>query len=145
MFMMLLAMFIIVPLAELFVIIEIGSRIGYLYTILILILVSFGGAALAKRQGYSAMARIQEDFRQGRMPGDSLIDGALILSAALLLLTPGYITDAVGLLLLLPPVRLLVRRYARRRLQAAIDRRTLRFSPGGRPPEPEQRRKELEP
>ena len=138
MFMILLAMFIIVPLAELFVIIEIGSRIGYLYTILILILVSFGGAALAKRQGYSAMARIQEDFRQGRMPGDSLIDGALILSAALLLLTPGYITDAAGLLLLLPPVRLVVRRYVRRRLQAVIDRRTRRYSP-------EQRRKELEP
>ncbi|MHB9053633.1 MAG: FxsA family protein [Thermoleophilia bacterium] len=168
MFMILLATFIIVPLAELAVIIEIGSRIGYLYTILILILISFGGAALAKRQGYNAMARIQEDFRQGRMPGDSLIDGALILSAALLLLTPGYITDTVGLLLLLPPVRLPVRKFVRRRLQLAIERRTVRFGPGGggrgygpggpsgpagstggpaggpAGPEPEQRRKELE-
>lgn len=149
MFAILLASFIIVPLAELIVIIEIGSRIGYLYTILTLVLISFAGAALAKRQGYAAVARIQEDIRQGRMPGDSLIDGALILSAALLLLTPGYITDAVGLLLLAPPVRHLVRGYVRRRIQKAIERRTVRYwpprgGPGGRPPEPEQRRKELE-
>jgi UPF0716 protein FxsA len=168
MFMILLAMFIIVPLAELIVIVEIGSRIGYLYTILALVVISFAGAALAKRQGYAAVARIQEDFRQGRMPGDSLIDGALILAGTLLLLTPGYITDIVGLLLLLPPVRALVRTFARRRLQRAIERRTLRvwtpgdrggpgsgYSPGsgygsggpphGPPPtEPEQRRKELE-
>jgi len=166
MFMILLALFIVVPLAELIVIFEIGSRIGYLYTILTLIIISLAGAALAKRQGYAVVARIQDDVRQGRIPGDSLIDGALILAGALLLLTPGYITDTVGLLLLLPPVRLPVRRFVRRRLRLAVERRTVRvwssggpggpnsgfgagWSSGGPPPgqppdEPPQRRKELE-
>ena len=171
MFLILLAVFIIVPLAELMVIFEIGSRIGYFETILTLVLISFAGAALAKRQGYAVVARIQQDISLGRMPGDSLIDGALILTGALLLLTPGYITDTAGLLLLLPPVRKLVRSYAKRRLQRAIERRTIHvYGPGGpavqatggtgavrtrpwwtpRPrlprntPEPEQRRKELE-
>ncbi len=151
MFMLLLVIFIFVPLSELLVIVEIGSRIGYLYTILILVLISVTGAALAKRQGYAAVARIQEDFRLGKMPGDSLIDGALILAASLLLLTPGYITDVFGLFLLIPPVRKLVRTYVRRRLQSAIERRTVRvYTPGGpgeghgQPQEPEQRRKELE-
>lgn len=172
MFIILLATFILVPLAELLVIIELGSRIGYLYTIVLLLLISLVGAALAKRQGYAAVARIQDDIQHGRMPGDSLIDGALILAGALLLLTPGYITDAVGLLLMLPPVRHPVRLYVRRRLRLAVGRRTVRFgTPGGdryggpgtgpgtgygpgpygpggpggqRPPEPEQRRKEPE-
>lgn len=171
MFFILLTVFIIVPLAELLVIFEIGSRLGYLETILMLVLISAAGAALAKRQGYAVVARIQQDLNLGIMPGDSLIDGALILTGALLLLTPGYITDAAGLLLLLPPVRKLVRAFAKRRLQRAIERRTVRTygagsDPGsgfggrpgdGRPgsgypgpgyhetpPEPEQRRKELE-
>lgn len=163
MFLILLAVFIIVPLAELMVIFEIGSRLGYFETILTLVLISFAGAALAKRQGYAVVARIQQDFSLGRMPGDSLIDGALILTGALLLLTPGYITDTAGLLLLLPPVRKLVRSYAKRRLQRAIERRTVHvYGPSGTgdrgngasgrpgpgyhetPPEPEQRRKELE-
>ncbi len=170
MFIILLATFILVPLAELLVIVEIGSRIGYPYTILMLIVISLAGAALAKRQGYAVVARIQDDIQKGRMPGDSLIDGALILAGALLLLTPGYITDAAGLLLLLPPVRYPVRSYVRRRLRLAVERRTVRFgTPGGgryggsgpdpryghgpygpggpggqQPPEPERRRKELE-
>ena len=125
MFMILLALFIIVPLAELFVIVKIGSQVGYFYTILTLVIISFTGAALAKRQGYATVARIQNDVGEGRMPGDSLIDGALILTAALLLLTPGYITDAVGLLILLPPVRALIRRFARRRIERAVRQRTL--------------------
>ena len=153
MFMILLALFITVPLLELLVIIEIGSRIGYGITILVLLLISVAGAALAKRQGYAAVARIQDDLRFGKMPGDSLIDGALILAGALLLLTPGYITDTVGLLLLLPPVRRPVRAFVKRRLLLAVERRTMRiitpdetYGPGySEPPkEPEQHRKELE-
>lgn len=151
MFMILLAMFILVPLAELIVIVEIGSQIGYFYTILILIVISVTGAALAKRQGYAVLTRIRKDIGQGRMPGDSLIDGALILAGALLLLTPGYITDAVGLLLLLPPVRKLVRSLTRRRIQRAVENRTVRIwtaggddGPENPPAEPDQHRRELE-
>lgn len=152
MFARLLILFITVPLLELLVIFEIGSRIGYFYTIVTLLVISMAGAALAKRQGYRAVAQIQEDVRAGIMPGDSLIDGVLILAAALLLLTPGYLTDAAGLLLLLPPARRLVRAYVKRRLRLAISTRRVRvwtggpdgagwYGPGERPP---QRRKELD-
>src|SRR3972149_1289208 len=105
MFMILLALFIIIPLLELWMIIEVGSRIGVLYTILTLILISVAGAALAKQQGYRVIARIQAEVQSGNMPGDSLVDGALILAGAILLLTPGFLTDIAGLLLLLPVTR----------------------------------------
>ena len=152
MFARLLFLFITIPLLELLVIFEIGSRIGFLYTIVALLVISAAGAALARRQGYQAVARVQEDVSHGRMPGDSLIDGVLILAAALLLLTPGYITDAAGLLLLLPPVRGAVRGYAKRRLRLAVERRQAHVwtsGPGeqgwyGPGQTPEQRRKELD-
>jgi UPF0716 protein FxsA len=153
-FFKLLLIFIIVPILELMVIIEVSSRIGLLYTFLSLLLISFAGAALAKQQGYQAAARIREETGAGRMPGDSLIDGGLVLAGALMLLTPGYLTDAAGLLLLLPPARKAARTYVKRRIQRAISRRTVRvYSSGGYPPggpgaehggEPEQRRPELE-
>ncbi|MCL4310380.1 MAG: FxsA family protein [Actinomycetota bacterium] len=152
MFPRLLILFIVVPLMELLVIIEIGSRIGYLYTIVLLILISFSGAALARREGYRAIAQIQADVAAGRMPADSLIDGALILLAAALLITPGYITDVAGLALLLPPARRRAHRYVRRRVRSAAEARTFRVWTGGPPSggsgaagsqEPEQRRKEI--
>lgn len=149
-FLKLLMIFIVVPLLELFVIIEVSSRVGLAPTILTLLVISLAGAALAKREGYNAVARIQEDVRGGRMPGDSLIDGALVLSGGLLLLTPGFITDAAGLLLLLPPSRKLARAYVRRRLERAVARRTITIytprGPGNHPDggdEPEQYRREL--
>ncbi|MBI5869703.1 MAG: FxsA family protein [Actinobacteria bacterium] len=167
MFLVLLALFIIIPLLELWMIIEVGSRIGVVYTILSLILISVAGAALAKQQGYRVIARIQSEVQSGNMPGDSLVDGALILAGAILLLTPGFLTDIVGLLLLLPVTRIPVRSFAKRRLKIAVERRSIFiWSPGGRggpgdgtgfgggpggpgsgpeePREPEQRRKELE-
>lgn len=168
MFMFLLALFIIVPLLELWMIIEVGSRIGVIYTVLSLVLISFAGAALARQQGYRVITRIQSEVQSGNMPGDSLVDGALILAGAILLLTPGFLTDIVGLLLLLPVTRIPVRSFAKRLLKKAVERRSIFVWPGGRggpggstggfgggpgargpgngepPYEPEQRRKELE-
>ena len=152
MFARLLILFIIIPLLELLVIIQIGSRIGYLYTILLLVLISFSGAALAKREGYEAVSQIRSAVAAGHMPTDSLIDGGLILTAAALLITPGYLTDAAGLALLTPPVRRLVRIYVRRRLKKAVAAQTVHFWTSGQPPEasggaprePEQRRKEID-
>jgi UPF0716 protein FxsA len=149
-FLTLLAIFIIVPLLELWVIFEVGSQIGYLPTFLALILISVTGAALAKQQGYRALVRIQEEVRNGSMPGDSLIDGALILAGALLLLTPGFLTDAVGLLVLLPFTRSPFRTWLKGRLRRAARRRTVLFWSGGSGPSPgsgsetEQHRKELD-
>lgn len=154
MFFKLLLIFIVVPLLELMVIIEMSSRIGLFYTLLTLLLISFVGAALARQQGYQALARVRLELGEGRVPGESLIDGALVLSGALMLLTPGYLTDAAGLLLLVPASRKPVRAYVRRRLERAVSRRTIKiytpgddYTPGGpgNGGEPEQRRKELEP
>jgi UPF0716 protein FxsA len=153
-FFALLAIFIIAPLIELWVIFSVGSQIGFLNTFLVLILISIAGAALARQQGFRLLTRIQEDVRQGRMPGDSLLDGALVLAAAVLLLAPGFVTDVIGILLLTPPVRVIVRRRLKRGLENAVRRKSIRIWPGGgpgpytdnrEPTEPEQRRKELEP
>lgn len=155
MFLALLAIFIIVPILELWVIFEVGSQVGFLNTFVVLIVIGATGAALAKSQGYRAVARIQQDINQGRMPGDSLLDGALILAGAILLLAPGFITDVVGLCALFPPTRSLLRRWLKSRLKKAVERRRLFVwtdpngprpggGPGAAPTEPEQRRRELE-
>jgi UPF0716 protein FxsA len=101
----------LLPIAELIVIIKIGSTIGALETIALLILVSLVGAWLVKREGLSLLARMQRDLNAGRVPTDGLIDGVLLLAAGALLLAPGFITDVFGILLLVPPVRFVLRRF----------------------------------
>lgn len=104
-------LFLLLPIAELIVIIKIGSIIGALDTIALLILVSLVGAWLVKREGLSLLARMQRDLNDGRVPTDGVIDGVLLLAAGALLLAPGFITDVFGILLLLPPVRFVLRRF----------------------------------
>jgi UPF0716 protein FxsA len=104
-------LFLLLPIAELIVIIQIGSMIGALDTIALLILVSLVGAWLVKREGISLVARTQRELQAGRVPTDGLVDGVLLLAAGAFLMVPGFITDVPGALLLLPPVRILVRRF----------------------------------
>jgi UPF0716 protein FxsA len=106
--------FIVVPLAELAVIVSVGNAIGLLPTLLLLLGVSVAGAWLAKREGLAAWRRFQLALAEGRMPTVEVADGAMILLAGALLLTPGFLTDVVGVLLLLPPTRALARRWAPR-------------------------------
>ena len=113
-------LFTLVPMIELAILIEIGRRIGAGTTIALLILSGFLGAALAKREGLRTLRHIQDDLAAGRLPTDRLIDGLLILLAGVLLITPGVLTDAVGFLLLIPPVRRLVRNRLKKRFQAKI-------------------------
>lgn len=96
-----------VPLAELYVIVQVSQGIGFVETVLLLIGVSIAGAYLLKQQGLGTLARLQETLARGEMPHRELVDGALILFGGALLLTPGFITDAVGLVLLVPPTRAL--------------------------------------
>jgi UPF0716 protein FxsA len=96
---------ILVPIAELYVIIQVGHVLGVVNTLGLLLLISFVGAWLMKREGLNTWRRAQAQVQAGVMPGRELVDGALILLAGALLLAPGFITDFVGLLLLLPPVR----------------------------------------
>jgi UPF0716 protein FxsA len=112
--------FLVVPIAELAVIIAVGSEIGVLNTVGLLIAVSVVGAWLAKREGLGVLRRIQAQLDAGRMPGSDLVDGFLVLFAGALLLTPGFLTDCLALGLLLPPVRAVVRRALRRFFAARL-------------------------
>ena len=113
------AAFIVVPLAELWAILSVGDAIGVLPTILILLADSILGSLLLRWQGRGAWRRFVDALRTARMPSRELADGLLIVVGAALLLTPGFLTDAAGVLLLIPPTRAL----ARRGLERAIARR----------------------
>ena len=125
----LLLAFLIVPIVELVLIIQVGGQIGVWPTIGLLIVVSVVGAWLVKWQGIFTMAGMRGELVQGRLPGKQLVDGALVLVAGALMLTPGFITDAIGLVLLIPPTRAVVRRILIRRFQGRIQ--TMTFEPPG--------------
>lgn len=109
MFYRLLLLFTVVPFVELIVLIEVGKRIGTMATVAIIILTGVLGASLARVQGFLVFIRIRNDLNMGKLPGDSLLDGLLILIGAIVLLTPGFITDILGFLLLFPGTRVLLR------------------------------------
>ncbi|MDQ3574319.1 MAG: FxsA family protein [Actinomycetota bacterium] len=114
MFALLALLFLVVPFVELFIIIQVGQAIGAPWTIGILILISAVGAWLVKREGVGVLRRARARMRSGEVPGAELTDGVFIIFAGALLLTPGFVTDVVGVLLLLPPVRSGLRRAATR-------------------------------
>lgn len=97
--------FTVVPIIELYLIIEIGGEIGALNTIIIIIATALLGSYLAKREGFIVLRKIQSALNEGRMPGKELIDGLLILIGGFTLLTPGFLTDLLGLSLLFPVTR----------------------------------------
>ena len=111
----LIALCIAVPVVEIAVIIQVGSWLGVLNTLALLILISVLGAWLVKRQGVGLLRRVQGELAAGRVPATALVDGALLLVAGTMLLLPGFVTDFFGLLLLLPPVRAGIRSWLRRR------------------------------
>jgi UPF0716 protein FxsA len=128
----LVLVFIVLPIAELYVIIKVGGAIGVLPTLALLVADSFLGAALLRSQGRAAWRRFNEALAAGRVPGREVFDGTMIILGGAFLLTPGFITDVVGLLLLIPPTRAafrgLVVRLARRR--ATFTMRTARWGYG---------------
>lgn len=111
-----LLLFIVVPIVELYVILQVGDAIGAVPTILLLAADSAVGAILLRSQGRSVWRQFNTVMRSGRVPHRELLDGVAVIFGGALLLTPGFITDVVGLLLLLPPSRALVRRTALRRI-----------------------------
>jgi len=106
---LLVLLFIVTPLAELYVIWQVGGLIGILPTIALLLAASILGGLLLRSQGRAAWRRFVAALQSGRPPAREVADGALIVFGAALLLTPGFITDALGLALLVPPTRALVR------------------------------------
>ena len=111
MFLKLILLFILMPIIEIALLIEIGGRIGTFKTILIVIITGIIGAALAKQQGISVIRKIKEETAFGNMPAESLFNGVFILIGGILLLTPGLITDFIGFALLIPLSRNVIKNF----------------------------------
>jgi len=116
----LLMLFIIVPVTELYILIEAGKRIGTLNTISIIIFTGILGAYLVKHQGFMILRKIQNDLNEGTIPEDSLVQGVIILTGGILLLTPGFATDIAGFIFLIPVSRKVVKKYLLKWLKGKI-------------------------
>jgi UPF0716 protein FxsA len=124
---LLFVLLIAVPLVELYVIVQVAQAIGILETIVLLVVESMVGAWLLKRQGLATYRALRETLARGEVPTQHLADGAMIILGGALLLTPGFVTDIFGYLLLVPPVRAFVRKAFR----AAAARRVRKSVAGG--------------
>ncbi len=124
----LVLLFIVVPIAELAVIIQVGQSLGVLQTLFLLVAVSIGGAALVRVQGLVTIGRARQRLAAGQMPEDEMVAGIAIVIAGALMLTPGFITDVVGVALLIPPIRQILVALVRRRFKGRIQ--TQRFGTG---------------
>jgi UPF0716 protein FxsA len=116
----LLAGFIVVPLAEIAVLIQVGGWLGLGPTLALIILTAVVGAWMLRRQGLAVLRRAQQQMQQGAMPIAEVFEGFCLVIAGALLLTPGFLTDTVGALLLLPPVRAFLYRRVRGRLEEQV-------------------------
>ena len=112
--------FIVIPLVEIYVAVQVAHVIGALDTIGLLLVLSIGGAWLTKYAGFGVISRIRQQLSAGRMPTNELIDGALVLAGGVLLVVPGFVTGALGLVLLFPPTRTLARGTLKRRFQGQV-------------------------
>ena len=119
MFLRLLLLLTVVPLVELVILLRLAQRFSWQATVALVIVTGILGAWLARREGLKALVRIQTDLAQGVPPVAAVVDGALILAAGLVLVTPGILTDLCGFALLIPPIR----RWVRRRLSEAFKKR----------------------
>lgn len=125
----LLLLFLVVPLAEIYLLIQAGGAIGALNTVALVVLTAVVGAWLLRWQGLATLRRVQQSLERGELPETALIEGVLLLLAGALLLTPGFLTDAVGFALLVPNARVAL-------AHAVLERGVLRASaPPGSPPE----------
>ncbi len=116
----LILLFTIVPIIELALLIRIGQYVGLGYTVGIVIFTGVAGAYLAKMQGLITLRKIQADVNRGLMPADKLFDGVLILCSGILLLTPGFITDIIGFVGLVPFTRSWLKRRLKHKIEEMI-------------------------
>jgi len=124
-------LFLLIPLIEIYLLVQVGGLIGVGWTIFLVILTAIIGAALVRRQGVSTLARLRAGMDRGELPALEMLEGAVILLAGALLLTPGFFTDTIGFACLIPPLRrqLLAQALARGMIHTAGPR-----GPGGQPP-----------
>ncbi len=114
---LLLILFIAIPLIEIYFMIEIGSVLGAGFTVFMVVLTAIIGASLVRFQGFTTLARAQLEMAQSRMPAVEVLEGAILLVAGAMLLLPGFFSDTIGFLMLIPPLRQwLVRRFLAKRV-----------------------------
>jgi len=128
MFLKLFLAFTLIPAMEIYLLIQIGSVIGALNTLLIIIFTGIAGAYLARLEGMRTLLKIQSSLQQGIMPAEEMIDALIILIAGIVLLTPGFLTDITGLLLLVPQIRLVVKRWLRKKFDQWTNIQTINFT-----------------
>src|ERR671915_237634 len=116
----LIVAFLVIPVAELYAIYKVGDAIGVLWTFLLLAADSVIGALLLRSQGRAVWRRFNEALATGRMPHQEVLDGVLVIFGGAFLITPGFLTDVFGLLLLVPPTRAVILRLGMRRLSRRI-------------------------
>jgi UPF0716 protein FxsA len=121
MFFKLFLLFTIIPIAELYLLIKIGGMIGAFNTVLVIFITAMVGAYLAKSQGLIVFTQIQQAIAEGRPPGDELLHGLFILLGGFTLLTPGFITDFLGLSMLVPPIRVVYIQIAKQIIRNKIE------------------------
>ncbi len=127
MFLKLFLAFTLIPVAEIYLLITIGGYIGAMNTVLLVIITGFSGAYLARLQGMQTMFRVRESLQAGMMPSGELVDAVLIFMAGVVLLTPGFITDVAGLLILFPPTRTYLTKLALKKLNQWIKDHHIEF------------------
>ena len=121
--------FTLIPVSEIYILIKIGGQIGILPSIALVILTGIVGASLARSQGLQTLGRIRDSFQQGVVPGEELLNALLIAVAGIVLLTPGFLTDAAGLFLLIPATRTLCREWLKRRIELVYAQRNVGNGP----------------
>lgn len=131
MFARLFLLFVAVPLLDLFVLLRVGTVLGFWPTVGLVLLTGAIGAALARAQGLRTIGKIHSELAAGRIPAEQLADGAMILLAAALLVTPGFLTDMVGVALLIPPIRRVFRKALERQFGKAVVMTQVRFNDSG--------------
>ena len=112
-------LFLLIPLAEIYFLIQVGGAVGAGFTIVLVVLTAVVGAALVRAQGFSTFARVQTQIARGRVPAMEMLEGLLLFAAGALLLTPGFFTDAAGFIFLVPPLR---RKIIRNLLTRALNK-----------------------
>ena len=117
MFLKLFLAFTLIPLVEIYLLIKLGQNFGAITSILLVIFTGILGAYLAKMEGLRTLLRLQETLREGGMPGEELLDALLIALAGLVLITPGFVTDLIGFLLLIPFTRMLVKSWLKEKMR----------------------------
>ncbi len=134
---LLFIVFLVVPLVEIWLLIEVGSVIGTIWTVILVVLTAMIGAALVRAQGLATLSRSQAQLRAGELPALEMFEGVALIVAGALLLTPGFFTDIVGFTLLVPPLR-------RRLIRTVMERRFIHPPPSPATTTPGDRGRTLE-